>query len=94
MAEQTQPTRQRTTARERMLERLHGRRMPDLLASTFNEHGNIKAAARALDASRGTVERWLDKWGVEIIPAQAVLAEDDAAAMIEAAEADREPVTA
>lgn len=79
MSEQTLPVKPRPTARERALERLHGKPMPELLASTFNQHGNIKGTAEALDASRFAVERWLDKWGVEIVPAQAVLPDDETA---------------
>jgi hypothetical protein len=70
----------RKTARERVLERLYEKPMPQLLAWAFNQHGSKVAAAAALDTTVQTFDRWLDKWGVELTPAQAVVREEREAA--------------
>jgi putative sterol carrier protein len=62
----------RRTARERALERMHGKTMPQLLVAVFNQHGTKRATAKALDASIPTLDRWLEKWGVELRPTQAI----------------------
>lgn len=71
---------QRKTARERALERQFKLPMPQLLATVFNQHGTKTATAAALDASIPTLDRWLEKWGVELKPAQAVAPEEREAA--------------